>query len=90
MSVISEHVRLLSSEQLRAARAALRWEQSTLAERSGISVETIKRLERVEGGFTKTRLGTLSALQKAFEGTRIRFTTSDKTTGIEIVDLPED
>ena len=32
---------MLYSEQLRAARALLRWEQSTVAIRAGISVETV-------------------------------------------------
>ena len=35
----------LTREQLRAARAMLKIEQSELAELSGVSVETIKRLE---------------------------------------------
>lgn len=36
----------LSSEALRMARAGLGWEQKELAERSGVSVDVIKRLER--------------------------------------------
>ena len=35
---------MLTAEQLRAARAILRLEQKTLAERAGVSVETIKSL----------------------------------------------
>jgi hypothetical protein len=33
---------MLSSEQLRAARALLRWEQTRLAEQATVSVETVK------------------------------------------------
>jgi hypothetical protein len=39
----------LSSEQIRAARALLRWEQRELAEASGISLPSIKRLETQPG-----------------------------------------
>jgi hypothetical protein len=35
---------MLTSEQVRAVRALLRCDQSLLAEKAGVSVETIKRL----------------------------------------------
>src|SRR6516162_6763095 len=35
----------LTSEQVRAARMLLRWEQKDLAEASGVSLPSIKRLE---------------------------------------------
>jgi transcriptional regulator with XRE-family HTH domain len=40
---------MLTGEQLRAARAMLKVEQGELSELSGVSVETIKRLERMDG-----------------------------------------
>lgn len=40
---------MISGEQLRAARAMLRIEQTELAQRAGISVETLKRFEGTEG-----------------------------------------
>ena len=40
---------MLTSEQVRAARALLRIEQRELAERAGVSPETIKRIERTPG-----------------------------------------
>ena len=39
----------LFAEQIRAARAILRMDQAELAKRAGVSVETIKRLEGMEG-----------------------------------------
>lgn len=39
----------LSGEQIRAARALARIDQSDLAKRCGLSLETIKRLERIRG-----------------------------------------
>ena len=40
----------LTGEQIRAARALGRIEQAELAKRSGLSLETIKRLERLRRG----------------------------------------
>lgn len=39
----------MDAEQLRAARALLRWSQQELSERCGVSVPTIKRLEAMDG-----------------------------------------
>ena len=40
---------MITGEQLRAARAMLKMEQAELAELSGVSIDTIKRLERMDG-----------------------------------------
>jgi transcriptional regulator with XRE-family HTH domain len=56
---------LLSGEQLRAARAIARIEQSDLAKRCGLSVETIKRLERIRGPID-ANVKTLRAIEDAF------------------------
>jgi len=39
----------ITSEQVRAARALLRWEQKDLAEASKVSLPAIKRMETVRG-----------------------------------------
>ncbi len=39
----------MTSEQVRAARALLRWEQRDLADASGVSLPSIKRLETQPG-----------------------------------------
>jgi DNA-binding XRE family transcriptional regulator len=39
----------MTGEQLRAARAMVRWEQAELAQRANVSLKTIKRLEAVSG-----------------------------------------
>ena len=64
---------MLSAEQIRAARALLRWDQSHLSERSGVSVETIKRLEKMDGPLTSTRVSTLTAIQRALESAGVIF-----------------
>lgn len=39
----------MTGEQLRAARAMVRWDQTELAQRANVSLKTIKRLEAVSG-----------------------------------------
>src|SRR3954451_2708099 len=57
---------MITGEQLRAARAMLKIEQGELADLSGVSVETIKRLERMDG-FLSANTKTLANLQAALE-----------------------
>jgi predicted transcriptional regulator len=58
----------VSIRQIKAARALLAWSQSNLAEESGISEPTIKRLESVDGdlgGKEETNLAIIAALERA-------------------------
>ncbi|WP_422028861.1 helix-turn-helix transcriptional regulator [Roseovarius sp.] len=58
----------VSTEQVKAARALLRWSQNELARASGVSVPTIKRLEAqigLIGGRTETSVAICSALEAA-------------------------
>ncbi len=64
---------MLYSEQLRAARALLRWEQATVAARARISVETVKRLERLDGPIVAVKVATIEAIRKALEAAGIDF-----------------
>ena len=68
---------IMTAAQLRAARALLDWSQSTLAEKSGLSVETIKRLERTQGSLESTKVSTLEAITKAIEKGGAEFTNGD-------------
>jgi len=61
-----------TSEQLRAARAMLKIDQLTLAERSGVSVETIKRFESGKGKI-KGRSDTIESLRRTLEFMGIEF-----------------
>jgi transcriptional regulator with XRE-family HTH domain len=67
----------MTAAQLRAARALLDWSQSTLAEKSGLSVETVKRLERTKGSLEATKVSTLDAITKAIEKGGAEFTNGD-------------
>ena len=64
---------MLSSDQVRAARALLRWDQSRLATASGVSIETVKRLEKLEGQLGATRVSTIDALRRALEAAGVDF-----------------
>lgn len=72
---------MLSSGQVRAARALLRWDQAILAERSDVSVETIKRLEKMDGLLTSTRVSTVDAIRQAFEQAGIIFAAEGEVLG---------
>lgn len=63
----------MDRSQLRAARALLGWSQERLAEASGVSIPTIKRLEPGEG-LVQTRVDTLDKLRRALEAAGVDFT----------------
>lgn len=67
----------MHGEQLRAARAMLRWEQAKIAAEAGVSVETVKRLEKMDGPLLDVRAATLAAIQKAFEAEGVEFVDGD-------------
>ena len=67
---------MLTSEQIRAARALLRWDQKQLAAAANISVETIKRLEKTPGKVS-AYTGTVESITKALEGAGVAFTNDD-------------
>ncbi|MCJ2068523.1 helix-turn-helix domain-containing protein [Methylobacterium sp. J-030] len=63
----------MNRSQLRAARALLGWSQERLADASGVSIPTIKRLEPGEG-LVQTRVDTLDKLRRALEAAGVEFT----------------
>jgi transcriptional regulator with XRE-family HTH domain len=62
----------LTSEQVRAARALLRWEQSDLADASGVSLPSVKRLETQPGPLAAQQR-TIVQLRKALEKAGVEF-----------------
>jgi hypothetical protein len=54
----------------------LRWDQAQLALAAEISVETIKRIERLDGDLASTKAGTLQAIQRALEAAGVVFLSS--------------
>ena len=69
---------MITSEQIRAARALTRMTVSQLSVHAGVGVATIKRLEAVDG-VPPAQARTLASLQKAFE-----------LAGVEFVGTPAD
>ena len=63
---------MITSDQIRAARALLRWSGKDLAEKTGLGFSTLMRLEVLEGVPT-AQAKTLETIQKAFEKAGIEF-----------------
>ena len=57
---------MITGEQIKAARALVRMGQGDLADRSGLSVDTIKRLEGLRGP-SSANTTTETALRSAFD-----------------------
>ena len=75
---------MLSSGQIRAARALLRWTADDLAKESVIGVATIRRLE-LQHGVPKTNTNTLVLIKKALEGAGIEFIGDpDNSPGVRL------
>ena len=75
----------LTSEQIRAARALLRWEQTNLSAASKVSIATVKQLEGQPGPL-KANAVTIEALRRALEEAGIEFTVSG---GVQPREQPE-
>ena len=63
----------ISSEQVRAARALIRWEQKDLAAASKISLPAIKKMETIPGRLA-AQARTVEAIRSAFEAAGVEFT----------------
>lgn len=73
---MSFNILSLTGEQIRAARALSRIEQVELARLSGLSLETIKRLERIRGP-VEANARTLRAILDAFATIGVQFDGDD-------------
>ena len=73
----------LTADQLRAARALVRWSARALAERAGVHVATVQRMERCTG----TIRGNVSSLLKikgALENAGIEFLADGESRGVQL------
>jgi hypothetical protein len=64
--------RPLTSSQIRAGRALLRWSAVDLAKKSALGVNTIRRAEAADGATSLTAANDL-AVRHAFEGAGVEF-----------------
>jgi predicted transcriptional regulator len=72
VQLFTPEVQMISSDQIRGARAFLRLDQADLAKAAGVSLETIKRVEAMEGEL-KIRLDTLTKITAALEKAGVEF-----------------
>jgi transcriptional regulator with XRE-family HTH domain len=72
---------MISSRQIRAARALLNWTQSDLAKASGLHINAVNKIENENGA---PRTATLARLHAVFETSNIRF------RGLRGVEVRED
>ena len=76
---------MISSGQIRAARAMLKWSAADLAEASGVGVATIRRIELVEG-LPSSNAKTLDLIRKTLEGAGIEFIGAfDQSPGVRLI-----
>ena len=64
---------MLSSSQLRAARALLGWSGTNLAEKSGVGITTLRRYE-LQKGIPSANTSVLLTLKNTLENAGIEFT----------------
>jgi len=80
----------VGARQMKAARALMDWSQEALAEASGISIATIRKLEI---GFVSPRGKTMSAVRRAFEDAGLEFIEPDgvrrKPEGVTVYQGPD-
>jgi transcriptional regulator with XRE-family HTH domain len=67
----------LTSAQLRAARALIRWSAEDLARHSTVSVTTIRRAELMPSATALTRVND-QAIRRALEDAGVEFIDADK------------
>ena len=69
---------MITSAQIRAARALLKWSGKDLAEKSGLGFSTLMRLESLEG-VPGTHVTTIEAIKKAVEAAGVEFIGSPES-----------
>ena len=81
---------MISTEQIRAARALLRWTAQNLADASGIGVATIRRMELMDG-VPSGQVRTIEALRVALEAAGVEFVGSPSDApGVRLRERPEE
>lgn len=75
---------MITSGQIRAARALLRWSGKDLAEKSGIGFSTIMKMES-DASVPNSNFKTFEAIKNAFEEAGVEFIgTPDDRPGVRL------
>ncbi len=75
---------MLTSDQIRLARALLRWSARELARRSGVHITTVQRMERGDGP-VGGMVQTLAKVQRALEDAGVDFIAQNGDPGVRLV-----
>jgi transcriptional regulator with XRE-family HTH domain len=67
---------MLTSDQIRAARALVRWSAEALAAESGVGLSTIRRIEAAQG-VPSASAKNLARIQSALERAGVQFIDGD-------------
>jgi transcriptional regulator with XRE-family HTH domain len=67
---------MLTSDQIRAARALLRWSAQDLADKADIGISTVQRMENAEG-VPSASSKNLEAVQRTLEKAGVEFITEN-------------
>ncbi|MEQ1945153.1 helix-turn-helix transcriptional regulator [Mesorhizobium sp. VNQ89] len=62
---------MLTASQLRAARGLVNWSQTDLADKTGLALATIKRMEKLGPG--RSSADNVMAVQRALESAGVQF-----------------
>ncbi len=71
---------MITVAQLRAARALIGWSQPELAERSGVGIATVRRMEGARG-LPKTTAENVWKVQRALEDAGVVFIDQNEEVG---------
>lgn len=76
---------MISSKQIRAAKAMLKWSGEDLAKKAGVSLSTIRRIESHAGVPEGQNMSTVMAIKNALEKAGIEFIGSpDDRPGVRL------
>lgn len=72
---------MLTGAQIRAGRALVDWTGARLSEASGVSLQTIRRMEG-EVGTGRSSQANIQAVRRALEDAGVVFLDADETKGV--------
>lgn len=81
---------MLTSDQIRAARALVRWSAEDLARESAVGLSTVRRIEAAQG-VPGASAKNLAALQRALEAVGVQFIPENGGgAGVRLRQAPRD
>ncbi len=78
---------MLTSQQIRGARRLLRWSARELAERAGVQLATVQRMERSDGA-VRGMARTVAKVERALEAEGVDFLADNGGTGVRLKERP--